>query len=179
MLSVIILCEMDQAPGRAAVRAEAVVRSLGALVGASVSGLVRDVVLAGPKEADLAFIADYAGCTCVEASSEADYLRLALDIVRAEDLLVLRPGYVFETGFIDEAEDLLMQGERRGGRRICAAPESYWQRLIPALAPVAGLIAPVSLYRQVGAGGKKLDFNEFIRATKSRIALRSRARRVG
>lgn len=179
MLSVIILCEMEQAPGRAAVRAEAVVRSLAALVGASVSGLVRDVVLAGPKEADLGFIADYAGCICVEASNEADYLRRALDIVRAEDLLVLRPGYVLETGFIDEVEDLLVQGAKRGGRRVCAAPESYWQRLIPSLAPVVGLIAPVSLYRQVGASGRALDFNEFIRATRSRAALRTRARRVG
>ncbi len=179
MLSVIILCEMDQAPGRAAVRADAVVRSLAALVSASVSGLVRDVVLAGPKEADLGYIADYAGCTCVEASSEADYLHRALDIVRAEDLRVRRPGYVLETGFIDEVADLLAQGARYGRRRGCAAPQTYWQRLIPLLAPVVGLIAPVSLYHQAGAGGKTLDFNEFIRATRSRAALRSQARRVG
>jgi hypothetical protein len=156
-----------------------VVRSLAALVSASVRGLVRDVVLAGPKGADLGFIADYAGCTCVEAASEAGYLQSALDIVRAEDLLVLRPGYVLEPGFIDEIEDLLAQGEKRGGRRVCAAPATYWQRLIPALSPVVGLIAPVILCRQVEAKGEPLQFNELIRATKSHVALRARARRVG
>src|SRR5271154_3319461 len=110
MLSVIILCEAAQASAGASVAPEAVVRTLSALVGASVRGLVRDVVLAGPQDASLALLADHAGCGSVEAASEADYLRRALALVRSEHLLVLRPGHLPETGFIDEIEDLLAEG---------------------------------------------------------------------
>ena len=178
MLSVIILCEAVAAPAGAVVAPEAIVRTLAALVAASVRGLVRDVVLAGPKQANLGLIADHAGCICVEAAGEADYLRGALALVRAEDLLVLRPGYVPETGFIDEIEDLLAEGAIRGGRRVYAAPATYWQRLIPALLPVVGLIAPVPACRAAGDSGA-LSLETLLRATRARAALRARARRVG
>ncbi len=178
MLSVIFLCEAVEAPDGALVAPEAIVRTLAALVGAAVRGLVRDVVLAGPKQASLGFIADHAGCICVEAAREADYLRRALALVRAEDLLVLRPGHVPEAGFIDEVEDLLAEGTLRGGRRIYAAPASYWQRLIPALVPVVGLIATVQSCRAVSDSGA-LSLETLVRATQARAALDCRARRVG
>jgi hypothetical protein len=180
MLSVIVLCRMDQQ----AARADAVVRTLSALVAASVRGLVRDVVLAGPRDANLGFIADHAGCTCVEAGSEADYLRRALDFARAQDLFVLRSGYIPETGFLDEVEDLFAEGSfaegsSRGRRSLCAAPETYWQRLIPALSPVVGLIAPISFYREAAGKGGALGFDQSVRAARGRRTLRSRACRVG
>ncbi len=178
MLSVIILCEAVQAADAAVAAPEAIVRSLAALVAASVHGLVRDVVLAGPREASLGLIADYAGCSSVEAASEAESLRRALALVRSEDLLVLRPGYIPETGFIDEIEDLLAGGTGHGGRRIYAEPATYWQRLIPALVPVVGLIATVESCRAVGDSGA-LSLETLVRATRARKALKTRARRVG
>jgi hypothetical protein len=176
MLSVIILCETTRSPDSALVP-EAVVRTLGALVSASVHGLVRDVVLAGPQHANLGLIADHAGCSCVEAASEAECLRRALALVRAEDLLVLRPGHILETGFIDEIEDLLAEGALHGGRRIYAAPGTYWQRLIPALLPVVGLVASIESCRTLNDEGTE-GLATLVRATRSRTALRSRARRV-
>lgn len=156
---------------------EAVVRTLGALVSASVRGLVRDVVLAGPQKANLGIIADHAGCSSVEGESEAERLRRALALVRAEDLLVLRPGYILETGFIDEIEDLLAEGALRDGRRICAVAGTYWQRLIPALLPVVGLVASVESCRAVNDGGAQ-GLATLIRATRARTPLQTRARRV-
>ena len=178
MLSVIILCTAAPANGRTVAPAEAVVRTLSSLVGASVRGLVRDVVLAGPRERELGLIADHAGCVFVEAASEAECLRLALGRVRGEDLLVLLPGHVPESGFLEEVEDLLSQGGMRDGRRICAAPVTYWQRLVPALAPIVGLIASVDACR-AASDAAKLSFDALVRATKGRRTLRARAYRIG
>lgn len=176
MLSVIILCAPhDLSPAGAS--AEAVVRTLSALVGACVRGLVRDVVLAGPSRTELAVIADHAGCSFVEAASEAELLRNALALVRGEDVLILRPGHIPETGFVEEIEDLLADGRLRGGRRIYAAPASYWQRLIPALTPVVGLLAPVRACR-AAKDAPTLSLAALLQATGSRAALRARAKRV-
>jgi hypothetical protein len=178
MLSVIILCAPAPANGRAAAPAEAVVRTLSSLVGASVRGLVRDVILAGPRESDLGLIADHAGCVFVEGASEAECLRFALARVRGEDLLVLLPGHVPESGFVEEVEDLLSRGDLRDGRRIRAAPVNYWQHLMPALAPIVGFIASVNACRAMSEAAN-LSFDALVRATNSRRTLRARAHRIG
>ncbi|HEY5225798.1 MAG TPA: transposase, partial [Methylovirgula sp.] len=103
MLSVIILCGF----GGVAMRPDAVVRTLAPLVGASVRGQVRDVVLAGPPEAGLEIIAQHAGCAIVEAATEAEALRGAVAAARTGDLMFLRAGYVPQAGFFEEIEDLL------------------------------------------------------------------------
>lgn len=177
MMSVIVLCTAARHEPGATVAPEAVVRTLAALVAASVHGLVRDLVLAGPKDASLALIADHAGCACVEADREADFLRGALALVRAGNLLILRPGHVPEIGFIEEAEDLLAEGVIDRGRRIYAAPTTFWQRLIPSLAPVVGLIAAVKTCRAASEDGE-LSLASLLRATRARSALATRARRV-
>ena len=58
--------------------AEAVARSLAALVRASVEGIVRDAVIVGPAGDMLAEIANHAGCAFVEASSKAKVFRAPL-----------------------------------------------------------------------------------------------------
>jgi hypothetical protein len=178
MLSIIILCRPDPGNGCAAVAAEGIVRTLSSLVNALVRGLVRDVVLAGPEGTDLALIADHAGCVSVEAASEAECLRRALGLVRGEDVLVLLPGHVPEAGFIEEIEDLLARGPMADGRRIYAAPITYWQRLVPALTPVVGIIAPVSTCRAADESAMS-SFAALVRATRGKRALRARAHRVG
>ena len=78
MLSVIILCDESTALGRP----EAVVRTLAPLVGAAVKGLVRDVVVAGPRERQLDVIGDHAGCAIIEADLESVRLREAFAAAR-------------------------------------------------------------------------------------------------
>ncbi|MGB8276824.1 MAG: transposase [Methylovirgula sp.] len=173
MLSVIILCGAGGASGD---RPETVVRTLAPLVQASVKGLVRDVVLAGPPEADLAMIADHAGCAFIEAGQEADALSQALSMARAEDLMILYAGHVPEAGFFEEVEDLLAMGlpPERGGRLLRAAPESFIERLFPRLAPAVGLIAARSLCE----AAKVVSFRDLRRITRVRKTLRRRLRRI-
>ncbi len=168
MLSVIILC------GRAS--AETVVRTLAPLVQAAVKGLVRDVVLAGPAEADLAMIADHAGCAFVEAAAEAEALRRALAGVRGGDFMILYAGHIPETGFLEELEDLLAAGmpAEHGGRLLRAAPETFLERLFPPLAPAVGLIAARSLCEAVEVA----SFRHLRVVTRARKALRRRLRRI-
>src|SRR5271154_1018635 len=108
MLSLIVLSASAPTAGaNGAGVAESVVRTLSAFVGASVRGLVRDAVLAGPPKNELGFIADQAGCAFVEANAEADALRGALALGRADDLMVLYAGYIPEAGFVEAIENLL------------------------------------------------------------------------
>jgi hypothetical protein len=177
MLSVIVLCHSARISERAGVSPEAVVRTLSALVTASVQGLVRDVVLAGPERKDLALIADHAGCISVAASSETECLRQAFECARAETLLILLPGYVPEQGFIEEVEKILLEAEPPVGRFIRAAPMTYFQRLAPMLTPIAGLLAPLRACRAL-RDDPGLSFESLLRVGRRGGALRSRARRV-
>ena len=85
--------------------AEGVVRTLSAFVGAAVRGLVREAMLVGPPQMRLGYIADHAGCAVFEAKSEADGLTHALATSRAKHVLIVRAGYVPETGFAEAIED--------------------------------------------------------------------------
>jgi glycosyltransferase involved in cell wall biosynthesis len=95
MLSVII-------PTRNCERA--LVRTLAMLVGASVSGVVRDVVVADAGSSDeTGEIAEIAGCTLLVSSAPlAARLREAVAAARGSWLLFLRPGTVLEAGWGEE-----------------------------------------------------------------------------
>lgn len=168
MLSVIILC--------GEVSAEAIVRTLAPLVEAAVRGLVRDVVLAGPPEHQLALLADHAGCAFVEAEAEAEALRRALAVARGDALMVLYAGHIPEPGFFEEVEDLLAAGLPRGeaSRLLRAAPEGFIERLFPQLAPGVGLIAA----RPQCDVGEIASFRQLLIVTRARKALRRRMRRI-
>jgi hypothetical protein len=168
MLSAIILCD---ASASAAMRPEALVRTLAPLVGACVAGLVQDVVLAGPGDAELAAVADHAGCALVEGSREADWLAGAVAHARRPLLLVLRAGFAPEAGFVEEIEDLAALLPTTA-LLMRATPQSGVARLIPQLAPVAGLVMPAA--RCVGAPG----FAGLVRTAGPTRQLRSRARPV-
>ena len=167
MLSVIILC------GGAS--AEAMVRTLTPLVAAAVRGLVRDVVLAGRPEDQLAIIADHAGCACVEAASEAEALRAAVAISRGGALMILYAGHIPEPGFFEEVEDLLAVGlPSAQGRSLRAAPEKFLERLFPQLAPCVGLIAARRLCAQTDIA----SFRQLCTVTRAKTSLRRRLRRI-
>ncbi len=169
MLSVIILCD------ESAARPEAVVRTLAPLVGAAVKGLVRDVVVAGPKDRQLDIIGDHAGCAIIEADLESVRLAQAFAAARGETLMLLRSGHIPETGFFEEVEDVLSSDLVARGLLLRALPETWIERMIPRMAPAAGLIAARA---QCEASGAQ-SFNDLIAALALRDTLRRRLRRVG
>lgn len=171
MLSVIILCSFE---GK--VRPDTVVRTLTPLVGASVRGLVRDVVLAGPPKGDLRVIADHAGCAVIEAATEAEALRCAIEAARAADLMFLRAGYVPQAGFFEEIEDLpsLRQKPELVAWSLKAAPVTFYERMFPGLAPAVGFIAGRSLC----AATEIASFQQLRKAVGARKALQGRLRGI-
>lgn len=180
MLSAIVLCE-EHAVGSAQCDldpAEALVRTLASLVTANVEGLLRDVVIAGPEGQGLGLIADEAGCGLIEAATEPEWLRGAVEAARGPDLLLLRSGHAPEAGFIEEAGDFI---SRRGHApevrtaRLHAAPEAFLERLFPRLAPLAGLIASRDLCLSAPSG----PFRSLVRHVGRTATLRSAARRIG
>lgn len=139
MLSAIVLYEENAALDGEPV--ERMTRSLGSLVRASIEGLLRDVLIAGPARAGLDVVADHAGCGLIQASGEAQWLRAAIEAAREPHVLLLRAGFAPQQGFVEEAGDLL-QSEAVRAAILRAAPERFLERLFPRLAPLAGLIAP-------------------------------------
>ena len=168
MLSVIILGD--------GASAEAIVRTLAPLVAAAVRGLVRDVVLAGGPGHQLATIADHAGCGFVEADTEAEVLAGALAAARGDMLMFLCAGHIPEPGFFEEVEDLLAVGSPPGreARLLRAAPESFFERVFPLLAPVVGLIAA----RRRCDADRASAFMHLVASIRARRTLRRRLRRI-
>ena len=147
MLSAIVLA--PPGAGEDASKApESIVRSLAVLVGAAVADLVRDAVIAGPAGVRLDRIADHAGCGLVA-------------------------GYAPGLGFIDEATDWLAMRGRHDAAALRAEPENLAQRLLPTLAPAAGVLARRSDCLALSAS----DLPGIARKLRART-LRSRARRL-
>ena len=148
MLSAIVLaCDASQ-PHPA--EPEAVVASLAALVPAVIAGLVREASLAVTAgDAAMREIADHAGCRLVEAVAAADVLPAALAAARGPRVLVLRAGCVPEQGFAEELADFL-----RSDPADCALlrqmPARGLARILPSLAPVAGLVGAQSAMLEAG-----------------------------
>ncbi|MGH6817885.1 MAG: transposase [Methylovirgula sp.] len=130
--------------------AEPVVRTLSAFVAASVNGLVRDAILAGPPLSELAIIAEHAGCGVAEAATEAGAVREALILARGEDLLILHAGHVPELAAIEEIGDLAASGQSGHGWLLRAAPNNLAERFFPRLTPPVGLLAARRLCEGVG-----------------------------
>lgn len=108
MLSVIIATRNDE---------RALVQTLAILVGAAVSGLVRDVVAADAGSQDeTAEVADMAGCTVLVSSAPlAQRLREAAAAARGSWLLFLRPGAAPDAAWEAEVERFIADAERRRG----------------------------------------------------------------
>ena len=142
------------APGEA-------VRTLAALVPATVEGLVRDVaVLLCRDDPMLADVADHAGCTLVRAETFAAALRLGASQARCRFLLVTQAGVSVERGFIEELVRLmpgLGTTERPPGYLLKTAPSRFRERLFPGLAPdVAVLVPRANLLTTTAAGFRGL-----------------------
>jgi hypothetical protein len=176
MLSTIIFCEDQPAnPGNRSL-AELLARTLASLIPAKVEGVLGDVRIAGPAGKDLSILANHAGCGLIEADGEARWLGLAVKAARGPDILLFRCGHAPEAGFIEEASDYLVRDPKDRARAAClrAAPESFFQRLFPGLAPIAGLIASRNLLLQAPPG----SFSTLAAFAAPATSFHTRARRI-
>ncbi len=170
MVTAIVLSPSLDAAAPAERAAEAVTRSLCALVRASMEGLVRDAIIVGPAADDLAAVADEAGCLHIEANTAREGFALALGRPRAHFVFVLAGGYAPQYGFVEEAADLLNQPSFSGAL-LRRSPDSLMTRIAPALAQPVGAVARQEALRRAAPR----DLSDLIRRLKIRRALTSRA----
>jgi hypothetical protein len=174
MISLIVLCAPPTTSSSDS-PAEAIVRTLSAFVGAAVRGLVREAVLVGPPHIKLGYIADHAGCAFIEAKSEAEGIADALPLARAAHLLIVRAGYVPETGFAEAIEDLLRFGKAETqGWLLRGEAERPIEKILTHLVRPAALLAP----RRLCVGVKSPSLAALAKATRARPARQIRLRRV-
>ncbi len=146
MTSVIVLVPDDT--GRSPAReSELLVRSLVWLVSAVVSGVVRDVTLAGRAGLDLAEVAEQSGCRVVEAASERERLGRALALSKGPRVLLIHSAYRPAETMVGELDSLTHSLPPDAALRLLAAPATAWQRLRPDAAPLVGLFAPLQACR--------------------------------
>jgi hypothetical protein len=153
MLSTIVFCEDKPQTAAGHPLAELLARTLAPLVTAKVEGLLGDVRIAGPAGQNLSVLASHAGCGLIEADNEPNWLSIALHEARGPTVFLLRCGRAPEVGFIEEARDFLASKDPSRTAYLRALPESFFERLFPSLAPVAGLIASRDLMLRAPHGG--------------------------
>lgn len=172
MLSALVLAPFFS--GRTVPAPGAVVRTLAALVPATVEGLVRDVTLLAPSgDEGLRTVAEHAGCGLVEAKAFRNGFGQALTLAKQPVLFVVRAGAAFDRGFLSEVAAIL--GPDGGGEGdpcflLRQAPEGFAARILPDLAPVAGLIAS-----RGRLSGSAADFADVVRRAGRTRTLTSRA----
>ena len=168
MLSTIVVT--PPATAGASGRAGALMRTLAALVPATIDGVVRDVTLLQVGDAaSLAEIADEAGCLVVE---ERDFpAALARGVARARSpwIFVVKAGTVPSRLFGEEAARALDGGLQAGRRALLLReqPSGLLARWFPSLAPVAGVILP----RDRLAGAPCTSFADVVRRARPARAL--------
>ncbi len=142
-------------------------RTLAALVPTTIEGAIRDVTLLDVGEsADVANIADIAGCGIVQAATFGEALGRGLVGARAAWICVLRAGTVLGPGFgedvaaaLDDAGDPPRSLLLRGGGTLA--------RFLPRQSTVAGVIAPKSRLAATPCG----SFADVIRRARPSRAL--------
>jgi hypothetical protein len=165
MFSALVLVQ-DGAKGPPS--SEAVVRTLSALVPAAIEGIVRDVALASRSQsADLARIADHAGCEYVHGIGR-DALAAALAPLKEARVLVLRAGRVPEHGFTGELADFAAYRADKCGLML-DAPSSLITRVMPRLSRASGVVAPRDALK-----GASPDLAALARALPATVIFKSR-----
>lgn len=124
-------------------RAHALLRTLAALVPATIEGVVRDVTLLQVGEGSLAGIADEAGCHMVEEGDFPAALARGVAGARASWIFVVKAGTVPSRLFGEEALRALEGSPEPGDTVVLREqPRGFLSRWFPSLAPVAGVILP-------------------------------------
>lgn len=174
MVLAVVLSPSLDAARPAARAAEAVARSLAALVRATVEGVVREAVIVAAVEDELADIANEAGCALVAAPSTREGLARAVAQSRSAVAFVIEGGFIPQSGFIEEASDLLLDPGAFRGAALRRAPDRLLTRLAPGLAEPVGALANCQALREAAPR----DLPELIRRLKIRRTLNVRALKV-
>ena len=148
MLTVFILANDD---------AKALTRTLNALVGATVDGLVRDVVMLGePDNTTASILADDAGCTLIAPTQFAS----AVQSAKGDWLLLLEGGALLEQNWAEAASNhIQMQGGAAHFTRSPLAPRTLLKRLFQRERPLAlGLL--ISKHAALSLGGAAISSPE-------------------
>jgi hypothetical protein len=174
MISALVLSPSLRAGQTHPRAAEAVARSLNALVRAAVEGILRDVAIAGPAEDDLTVLADHAGCEYIETASAGEGLSRAAALMRSPVAFVLEGGFAPSSGFAEEVGEIPLDPALFRGALLRCAPETFLTRLAPSLARPVGALAGLNEMREAAPR----DLADLIRRLKIRRALTVRATRV-
>lgn len=152
----------------------ALVRTLAALVPATVEGLVRDVTVIAPRRDDaLRRVTEHAGCGLVEEEDFDAALKQAIARARSPFLFLLRAGAHLNRDFLDEAAQQFGPDVADPASRsllIREAPDRLMTRVLPDLAPVAGLIASAGTL-----AGPAKTFDSLVRRIRASQTLTARA----
>ena len=175
MLSAFVLVDPTAPHFAEADRVRAIVKTLGALVELVVADIIADATIVTRPDSSLRGVESSAGCMIVEDADLGAALARALPRARRNDALVLAPGYAPDAMFRAEIE-LEFSGPQRRPLALVAEPENVLQRLFPALAPRAGLIASRSSLGGV-ARSRGQTLSSLQRALSTR-PMRARALRV-
>ncbi len=162
MLSTLVFTSPGGADGPG--RAGALLRTLAALVPATVEGVVRDVTLLQVGEAgSVAGIADEAGCQLVEDRDFPGALARGVAGARSPWIFVVKAGTVPSRIFGEEAARAL-DGflDAQGALLLREQPRTLLARFFPWLAPVAGVILPRSRL----AEGRYATFADIVRRAR-------------
>jgi hypothetical protein len=174
MVMAVVLSPSLFAAAPASRAAEAVARSLCALVRAAVEGVVRDAIIIGKADDQLGEIANEAGCGLIEAPTAAEGFARAVAQSRSEIAFVLKGGFIPQNGFIEEASDLLLGAAAFRGARLLREPDNLLTRIAPGLAEPVGAFVLCSALRAAAPR----DIKELILRAKIRQTLHVRAQKV-
>ncbi|MCW6510201.1 hypothetical protein [Lichenifustis flavocetrariae] len=172
MISVLVLGS-STAAGRRPTSSDSV-RTLAALVPGAVDGLVRDVVLvATTADAELAKVADYAGCSFVAEPDFARSLQVGAARARSEQILILLAGVSFDRALIDEMAGLASRhsGWLEGGVGVKSVETGWFGRIMPSLVPTVGLV----VLRKHLTGVSADSFQALQRQVRPRRTFKTRA----
>ncbi len=141
MLSTIVFS--PPAPATGARRFGPLLRTLAALVPATIEGVVRDVTLLQVGDAaGIAGIADEAGCHLVEEKDFPAALARSVAGARSPWIFVVKAGTVPSRIFGEEAARALDDEIGEGGSLLLREAPSGLSRWFPSLGPVVGVILP-------------------------------------
>lgn len=148
-----------------------VLRTLAALVPPTVDGTIRDVTLLRVGEsADAANIADEAGCRIVQAEEFGTALNRCVAAARASWILILQAGAAPGQAFGEDVASALDGSGDPPRSLVLRQVGAGLSRLMPSLAPVAGVIASRSHLE--GTGFK--DFADVVRRSRPARTLPTR-----
>ena len=174
MLSTIVFSPPASAPGMRL--AGPLMRTLAALVPATIEGVVRDVTLLQVGEADgVASIADEAGCRLVEEQDFPAALARSVAAARSPWIFVVKAGTVPSRIFGEEAARALEEASAEGGALLLRESPRGWARWFPSLAPVVGVILP----RDRLTGKRCTNFAEVVRQARPARTLPTSAVKQG